>query len=434
MFSQFETKSMHMKWSFALVVCLFLLPGEHRLGSTQLTADDAVDTLVEQLTSGDDRQKIRAANALAEKGPLAEAAVDALIEALQSNNNELSVAAAYALGSIGPKAEAAIPILIDRMGLVRFLNEQPISREYANVVAQIGEKAVPALAEELDTRNYEQLRGVCEALHQLGPASAPAMDGLIKLVRSENDEVAWAGMYVMKAIGEGAAPGLEAVMPMLDREDFQLQLLGIQVIVAIGPEAKPAAPQLLRLLDEGALSIRSNAAMALGAIGPLEDVDLVEKLLPHTTSFFDPMRERSLIALSYLGPDAKSALPKLRELGADANYSNRAYVATAIWKITEKPDEAIEILVSLIDHLDFGLPALRALGEMGAEGEGAVPAIVEILEHEDPALRFEAVAALGNIGPAAASAKEQVRKLLRDNDRDIAAAARVALAKIEAME
>lgn len=421
---------------------LVLIIGCHLIA--QGFAQDAeVDRLIDTLENGSNPQKVAAADRLGEMGPDASGAVDALIETLQIDDVTLTVASARALAKLGPAAKPAIPILIARMRLPLYHSDRrPVAMDYGEALAEMGEFAVPELIKGLeDPSQTESYRGVCTALHKIGPPAKLALDRLIELAGNDDYSTRLAAVYVIEAIGPEAAPAVDVVARLLDSdavstyiepEQFQLQLFALRAITAIGPDARPVAQQVLKLFEEGSLSLRTHAAMALGSIGPIEGVDLVEKLLPMTTNFFDPMRERSLIALGLLGAEAEAALPHLRELAEDKSYKNKPFVGQAIWQITGEADEAVAILAPLCDDIDKGLQAMPILGEMGPAAADAVPSLVEVLSHDDQALRFEAVTALGLIGESAAVALPEIRKLTSDSDPDVVIAARQAIRLIEA--
>jgi HEAT repeat protein len=75
------------------------------------TASGDVPELIQQLESGDDSLRARAAEVLGDKGPEAKAALPALTLALRDEYELVREHAAETLGQIGPDAQAAVPAL-----------------------------------------------------------------------------------------------------------------------------------------------------------------------------------------------------------------------------------------------------------------------------------------------------------------------------------
>jgi hypothetical protein len=80
-------------------------------------------------------------------------------------------------------------------------------------------------------------------------------------------------------------------------------------------------------------------------------------------------------------------------------------------------------------------PAVRrdasaALGNLGGDGEAALPALARALEDDDASVRQAAADALGRIGPGAAAAVPALTEALADPDAGVHASAAEALAAI----
>jgi HEAT repeat protein len=75
--------------------------------------------------------------------------------------------------------------------------------------------------------------------------------------------------------------------------------------------------------------------------------------------------------------------------------------------------------------------AAYEIAGLGPAGAPAVPALIELLDDEMPAVRFPATVALGEIGPAAAAAIPRLKQVVEEDFNDeVAAAARRAIKRI----
>ena len=90
-----------------------------------------------------------------------------------------------------------------------------------------------------------------------------------------------------------------------------------------------------------------------------------------------------------------------------------------------------------LDGIDFwknGKPrawAAQALGEVGPNASEAVPALIKLLELDDPGSRNSACIALGDIGPAANAALPTLEVALHDSNKDVRQFASQAIKKIQ---
>jgi HEAT repeat protein len=94
---------MRVRRRFVLVLCLLACGG---CGKKKATAE-----LIEDLKSGQERDRLIAVRTLPERKGEAAQVVPALIEALQDKGNDIRLSAAIGLGYFGEQARDAIPAL-----------------------------------------------------------------------------------------------------------------------------------------------------------------------------------------------------------------------------------------------------------------------------------------------------------------------------------
>ena|ERR1700733_4918621 len=89
------------------------------------------------------------------------------------------------------------------------------------------------------------------------------------------------------------------------------------------------------------------------------------------------------------------------------------------------------LIVALGSDLRTGELAAQAIGNLGAAGAAAVPALVKLLSSDEEGLRNSACIGLRGIGPSAKSAVPQLTVTLADPSSNVRGFARLAIGKID---
>jgi hypothetical protein len=193
------------------------------------TAEPPADLAVPEaarMLAGDDRRGRRiAAQTLAAADP--EKAVPILLGALNAKNAESRMAAIWALGRIGPPAAEAVPSLVKALdgeaapprdpkesSVTRLRREKRSARirEYtARALANIGPRAVPALIRALGSSDPETRIAAARALGRMGPKAKEAVPALSKQFA---DEHPWARAHAALAVFR-IAPGTHGLVEAL---------------------------------------------------------------------------------------------------------------------------------------------------------------------------------------------------------------------------
>jgi HEAT repeat protein len=134
-------------------------------------------------------------------------------------------------------------------------------------LVRMGPAALPALVAALD-RSDDPGRGTAAALlGGLGPAAAPAVPKLVKLLAPQDDEgVRRAAAEALGQIGPAAREAVPALAPLLRDPDDGVRSAAFQALGRLGPAAAEAVPALIDALADPAR--RAPAAEALAAVGP----------------------------------------------------------------------------------------------------------------------------------------------------------------------
>ncbi len=427
----------HLLWIAPLVLVTL---AHTWLTQPRLTAQDAgtaaapaVETLVADLASDDVAKAEHAAQALAKLGPQAAGATGALTKLVDSEFVRLRVAAIEALAAIGPEAKAALPALIARFEDTDLANE----REEVWVLAsratgRMGEAAVQPLIEQLLPDQPRRYVAACGALHDIGPASLPAMPILLPQIEKD-DSLTIPSMFAVAGLGTKGAEAVPAIVKILDSENFHHQYWACQALGAMGEAAHPAIPKLIERMQNGVVSVRRHAAAALGNLGAEAGPEAIAALIAAIDERLEPVREEAVIALGKMGPAAESAIPKLKENLAKTRMTARARLAGALWRINPKDEAyAMEVLMAEIqapnapwsaaDELAFIAPKVNRVAE-----------VAKLLESDQEETPQFAADALGGMGAAAREYLPALKRLAADEQQheDVRAAAQEAIEKIE---
>ncbi len=272
------------------------------------------------------------------------AMIPVLIEALSTRERQLRYSACRVLKDFGPDASAAIPALIRT--LQQLIEKNDDSDEGCGIIKTLGEvtkgstktpEVVEVVARCLKSKNAVVLSEAVSALGKLGPAAAPAVPELIRLLReaiaSERLDLA---LEVATALGqiEPTNPDAREIIPLvveiLESKRKDLHISTATVAGLFGPAAAGAVPGLIAMLhrstdDISAYGTRTAAAFALGQVAPGTPQD-DQAVLALTESLRtrkklrqnSPNDDRVVIeSLARFGPKAAAATDELRKLVAD---------------------------------------------------------------------------------------------------------------------
>ena len=148
-------------------------------------------------------------------------------------------------------------------------------------------------------------------------------------------------------------------------------------------------------------------------------------------AFLQIEKQRTLLGIAHLGPEASQITDRVRALMLDESKHVMPHAAYALWKITGKPDESIEAFRKLLKQRDYVDDSIEFVGKMQEAGGPLVDEIVVFLDEENEGTRELAVVALGNIGSPATKALGRIKQLTWDDDALIRYAAKEAIKQIE---
>jgi len=332
----------------------------------------------------DDAPEVRTA-VYSALGDLADArAVPALVQGLRDDAPEPRLAAVAALGRLG-SPEAVRP-------LASLLSEGSDPR--------LSRAATAALGQIRDPRALRALVAALEPTATRAMAAQTLTERARRDARSGRDEEAAATVDALaEALAQAHEPGHASRLARSLDELSEVRSI------------EPAAPALLAALRSG----RGEPPVLIRALGSTGSDTILVPLLERLRSDQVPVRLAVFEALSRYfdrsGPDGRAADPLLAVLG-DVTAAERVPVIRLLGRV--RATRALPALRQLLDHDDAALrlAAIRAIGSIG-DPVGA-SAVVELLEERDARLRFEAARAVGRAASPEVVATLVARVLSRE--------------------
>jgi HEAT repeat protein len=214
------------------------------------------------------------------------------------------------------------------------------------------------------------------------------------------------GKLAGKSARQWAAVLAEHVQGESD-EDKEISRQAASALGLIGPPAVVAVEPLTRAVQSPSLEVRDHAVDALGRIGPeaaaAVPVLVAEMDLPADHINYAPLaafRREAARSLGRMGPAAQAAVPVLGRALKNEDRVYRVEAALALWRILQRP-QAIDFLAAMTDRDQppGAYEALMALGEIGPDAMRVLPQVVAALDHPESDVRRAAADVLARWGP-----------------------------------
>jgi HEAT repeat protein len=227
------------------------------------------------------------------------------------------------------------------------------------------------VARELEHRDPAVRAEAARRLGEMGPGARVALRALLKALKDPTEVVRHNAATALRQLGTPGREDLPVLTEALTDEHLATRQHAAEALAKMGAEAKPAAAALLRALKDSDAGVRREAATALGQVGPAVKAEAFRDLLAALSDRDADVRQAAVRAAMRLGAPVAADLPVLRGLleRGDPTGEARSF-------------------------------ALLALGYLGPEARSAAPAVVEVLLRADSRrLRLLALGALEKIGP-----------------------------------
>jgi HEAT repeat protein len=386
--------------------------------------------------------------ALLEMGPeaerqLVEKGVPLLIEGLKDPDPEVRGGTIEALEVIGPGAKAACPHLVELLktaggqdeselviiepGVARRERKRLLAsggenvREILSALENIGKDSAPALLPLLKDGNPMTRSRAAKALSGSRRLVEPAVPDLLKALDDPYWPVRAAAAYALALARSDAPSVIGPLSKCLKDPAGWVRRAAAYALGHLGPKAKQAIPALQTALADEDSTVALEAAGALLKMGvnPKEPVTLCVRLVQSDDAYG---RGQVQAVLKLLGPKDAESAPALRPLLNHEEVAVRLIAAEALAQFG--PDEARAVVPSVLEWIrdrEHGEKALDLLGRMGPAAAGAVPDLVEWLQHEKNVSLiagdspvWEICRVLRSVGPGAKAAVPALNELLRE--------------------
>jgi HEAT repeat protein len=408
--------------------------------------------------------RYKAAQTLAELGPLAKFAVPELREALKDKHPMVRIKVAEALWKIDKTPSAVLlPVLLEALK-----HKDPgVRAAVPRVIALLGTKAnaaLPALTEALQDNDFDVKLAAITALGDLGPVAKDRAGALLDLTKDKDSFFlvepfvgaalsnlgdgaiptltqaladksparARLAAYALGSMGPTAAPAVTQLAKALLHDDPALRTLAARALGKIGADAKSTVPQLEQALDDKVAAVRIEAALATWLITQQANhvVVLVKALSDESASAREnacqalavmksaakdavepvakllgdkDLRIRAIMTLGAIGPPADRILPELKKLMQGKDGDAQLWSAFAVWQIAGDAKDSMKVLETLLGTEAHYTPTIRVLGEMGPAAQSMLPTLVALYREEDaPADRQALADTIKKIDPKAA--------------------------------
>jgi HEAT repeat protein len=341
----------------------------------------------------------------------------------------------------------ALPFLIEVLGRNPSPNDETAIKVYLEarkLHEQQGAQSASAAAHNAWQREFElenQRLKAAALIGRLGPAGAPAIPELMRILRSTNGPYTDEVLSALIAMGDKTVDYLPEFINYLHSSNFSECLTGAMLLEGIGPKARPAIPALQAIVNGESPFAQAHAAIALWKIDRQTNVAL-RVFTNLCESSDDGTRELGTIYLGEMGQTTQAAWPFLQALLKDPNQEVRRQAEQALQKIDPdlllaanremNSNSAAQVahLIAQIrgDDLRVAERALEVIKVYGPDASAAVPALTDILRGKgfdlsEPVsvlttagariVLMDAIDALGEIGPDAQTAVPSLIELRR---------------------
>ena len=280
--------------------------------------------------------------------------------------------------------------------LVEHLDEPTPAERHSvlGFLSQFGDSVLPALTDGLRNPNPRVREGVVRAL-QHNARGAKLRTGLVARLHDPDPGVRLAAAVTLTNIDKSRA---EAAVPVLAELAFDRDLArrveALAALRLLGPLAKPALPDLFRRVRFGDFDTRLCAAEALMEADRSTWRSYVPALVAALKSKESGHRQRALNRLRDTGPDARAALPDMKERLRDDDMTIRVAAAEAVFRVApEAVADAVTCLIGVLREPQAAgrrnyrhwRAVVRALDKMGPAAREAVPALIELIRADPDA-------------------------------------------------
>ena len=342
--------------------------------------------------------------------------------ATRSYNSYLRWVAYFAIGRCGLPDKATY-----QWAQAGIHDEVPIVRSRA--VSLFGESeeipdSVRKLLQALRDPNQLVERSALAGLSQFNPIPEKAIREIKRKIKNDPD-ISSFEINLIGDIGPKASDCLQTVIHGIKSDDMDLSLSCVEALVKLDPSGDHVIDSLIKALRDESETVRNAACYGLYRIGPKA-----------ARATLDLNRFRKLNDMIYIRAEAMNAVKKrFNPLNQPRTPSPKAVVVT-LGEIGANQDLAVRALIEALHGPDREVRILAAetLGKLGEKAASAVPALISILNGTDPYFACVAAEVLGDIGPAAKISVDHMNKKMENRAWKYNRFLIVAIAKLDKHE
>lgn len=268
--------------------------------------------------------------------------------------------------------------------------EDRVRESLIQLLSSFRPEARPTLLAAMKHPNPRVREGVIRAVRGSGEPVRAAVEA--RLI-DEDPRVRRAAATALASINPAKA---RAAIPILVEAAFErdtiVRLNALSTLEIMATFARPAVPDMLRRAHTGDLETRFAAARVLAAADRSTWPTFVPVFIDVCHDKNGANRGSAARILKSIGPDAKAALPALKEMFRDDQAMNRILAADAYARIAPKEVHvAVKCLIEVLGDGAIGVrprrgihrATIRVLQDLGPVAKDAVPALLEVMRSEE---------------------------------------------------
>ena len=226
---------------------------------------------------------------------------------------------------------------------------------------------IPALLGMLDDNSPDFRINAAEIFRKIGaPLAKTAVPALVKLLKEGRPRYPYAVVFALCQIGPSAKEALPAIGRAMRDAPAHYEDQGQGCVSCLGDLGEAAIPLIVELLEEKDAYFKRECARALGTIGPA----------------------------------AKRTTPKLEALLKHESPEVQVQAAIALWRIEKHAGAIPALAAMLMQPGPAAAFAAYGLWEIGPDAKEALPALKEALKDERADVQQAALATLQKIDPS----------------------------------